>query len=224
MAFGIPNIERAVSNFLEGGTGITSIRNLEIDKNFLWAVDFVGGGDSLVPPAPFDVFFPASEVNLEIAKIESAEQELGQTSIKYPKRTSAKDFSVTFYDDEKRTLQRWFSDWINLDILNNGQWMSGLEDNHRLISGIDSFSNFRRVQPTRHIRLALLDAWRNNVKIYEYRVVPDGSLNFSGSQASEATTYTVSFSIIEDLTVRKRPSLSGGFSFQEVKNLIGRFV
>jgi hypothetical protein len=225
MAFGIPNIERAVSNFLEGGTGITSIRNIEIDKNFLWVVDFVGGGDSFIPPAPFDVLFPASEVTLELAKLELEEQIFGQSSIKYPKRTSAKEFSVTFYDDEKRTLQRWFSDWINLDILNNGEFISGIDDNHQIVTGNDSFGNFgRRVRPSRHIRLALLDAWRRNARVYEYKVVPEGVLSYSGGQGSEATNYTVNFAIVEDLTVRRKPVTSGGFGFDEVKKLIGRFV
>lgn len=222
MAFGIPNIERIVSNFLEGSTGITSQRSVDFDKNFLWVVDFVGGGDSLKPPAPFDAFFPASDVTFKLASLNSNEFVQGQSKFSFPQSSNVKDISITFYDDEQRTLQKWMSDWINLDILNNGKYMSGLLDNHVTVAN-DSFGESRQVKPVRHIRLLLLNAFRKDVLIRNYKIYPDGDIDFSGSQASQATQYTMAFKVVEDLNVKESKSL-GGFTFDDVKQFIGRFL
>lgn len=222
MAFGIPNIEQAVSNFIEGGRGITAIRSVEFEKRFLWTVDFIGGGDSYSAPEPFDKLFPASNVDFNLATLTSHEFDQGQSVVKFPRRGGLKNMSVTFYDNEKRALLNWFRDWIELDILNNGEYMSGLLDSHALVTGSDSFGVARRVYPIRQIRVALLDSWKNEVQTLDYMVYPEQDLNWSGAQDSEASTYTINFAIVEDLGA-KRPS-SAGFSFQDVKSLIGRFI
>jgi hypothetical protein len=230
MAFGIPNIERIVSNFLEGGTGITAIRNVEYDKQFLWTVDFLDGqsdaiGASLAPPAPFDQFFPASDITIGMGTVQSEEREFGQTSIKFPRRSNAQNLSITFYDDEKRTLQKWMREWINIDIFNNGNFVSGLNDSHAPVTS--TAQNRSRVYPTREVRIALLDAYRKEVIPYHFRVYPEGDFQFTGSQDSSATTYSMDFVIVEDLGKRNTSKSAGGlfgFTFDDVKQLIGRFI
>lgn len=223
MAFGIPNIERVVSNFLESGTGITAIRSVEYDKNYLWAVDFVQANNSITPPQPFDAFFPASDVTLNLASVVSEQQNQNQTQFSFPKGGKALDLSVTFYDDQARTLQQWFKDWMVLDIQNNGEFMSGLGDSHAAVA-VDSFQERRRVYPVRQLRLALLDSYKNDAKIYDYMVYPDADLNLALSQGSQATQFTVNFIIVEDLTANRKAGVAGGFSFDDVKGFLGRFI
>ena len=229
MAFGIPNIERIVSNFLEGGTGITAIRAVEWDKNFLWTLDFVQGGNSIAPPKPFNAFFPASDITIGLANIQSDERDFGQTSFKFPKRTQALNVSITFYDDEKRTLQTWFQDWMNIDILNNGDFISGMDDSHAINGSLKTKGDDRsRVYPTREIRIVQLDAYRKSVIPYHYRVYPEGDFQFTGSQGSQGTQYTLDFVIVEDIA-KKASSKQGeaglfGVTFTDVKQLLGRFI
>lgn len=230
MAFGIPNIERIVSNFLEGGTGITAIRSVEWAKSYLWAIDFVAGssnaiGPSCAPPAPFDALFPASDVTLNIGTIVSDEREFGQTSISFPKRSSQFTMTVTFFDDQKLTLHKWFKDWINIDILNNGDFISGLNDSHAPV--VPTFDKRNRVFPSREVRLVMLDAYRKEVTNYHLRIYPTGAINWVGSQGSQATQYTVSFNIVEDLGKKNTAKKAGGlfgFTFDDVKQLLGRFI
>lgn len=223
MAFGIPNIERVVSNFLEGNTGITAIRNIEVEKRYLWVVDFIPGANSITPPAPFDDIFPASEVNIPFTNLSTDNIGFGQTELQIPKNETARDLSITFYDDEQRTLLKWFSDWMRLDIKNNGAYMSGVNDQHQAVAA-DSFGNQRRVYPTRQIRLSLLDSYRSEVAHYNYLIFPKDSIDFAGSQVSEATQYTLNFAIVDDLSFRPISSSFGGFSFNTVRQALGRFL
>ena len=220
MAFGIPNLERELSLFLEGQSGITSIRNVEYDKRFLWAVDFV---NTFTPPSPFDTFFPASEVTIPVAQVNEESIIFGQSELPYPINESPREISITFYDDASQTMLRYFKDWINLDIKNNGAFMSGLNDSHQAVA-TDSFGNSRAVFPTRQIRLAHLDAYRTQNSFYSYSVFPKGSLDFVGSQASEAQEYTLTFSIVDDLRQTPVNGAIGGFTFDTVRQALGRFL
>lgn len=220
MAFGIPNLERELSLFLEGQSGITAIRAVEYDKRYLWAVEFV---DSFLPPQPFDGFFPASDVTLPFESITDQTFTYGQSELNIPIGESTRDLTITFYDDKDKTLLRYFKDWMRLDIKNNGLYMSGLQDDHQAVSA-DSFGNQRRVFPTRSIRLVMLDAYRTENAIYKFSVFPKGQIDYSGSQASEAQEYTMTFAIVDDLSSKPKNNSIGGFSFDTVRQALGRFL
>lgn len=221
MAFGIPNIERIVSKFLEGDSGITSIREIEFDKKYLWTIDFVDGAGSIKPPAPFDNFFPASDVSFPLGVIESFSTDVAHSQIQFPISTTARNLEVTFYDDDERTLLKWFSDWINKDILNEGEFISGIKDAHPLLSGTDSFDVTRNVAPCRKVVLALLSPFKKQVITKSLWVYPTGNLDLGLSQDSAPQTYTVSFAIVKDESFK---GVNTGFSFDSIKEIIGRFI
>lgn len=219
MAFGIPNLERLVSNFLEDGSGITAIRSVEWAKKYLWIVDFVDPK----PPAPFDKFFPANDITAPLSIVESQLIDLPHSSLSFPKRGVQQDLRITFYDDEQQTLLRWLSDWQKIDLLNQGLFVSGLGDSHQVVCE-DSFGDGqRRVSPLRQVRFALLDAFRDEVMVKTYWVYPDGEIVFNGGQASEATTYSVNFKVVKDGLVAKADPVSF-FSVKNLKQILGRFL
>ena len=220
MAFQIPNLERELSLFLEGSSGISTIRSVEYDKSYLWAIDFV---NSFTPPRPFDTFFPASEVTISMANLNTKTFSFGQSELEYPANESPREVTITFYDSQDQVLLRYFKDWMQLDIKNNGQFMSGLLDNHQAVA-TDSFGNARRVWPSRQIRLIHLDAYRTENSIYSYTIFPKGSIDFLGSQASEATEYSITFTIVDDMSSKPKNNAIGGFSFDTVKQALGRFL
>lgn len=219
MAFGIPNLERELSLFLEGKSGITAIRNVEYDRAYLWAIDFL----DFAPPEPFDTFFPASAVTFGLTNLNTKEIVYGQDAFEFPKNKSPKEISVTFYDNQDHVLEKYFQDWIDKDICNDGFFMSGLTDSHQLI-GADSFGNNRRVYPSRAMRLIRLDSYRTENSIRKYLVFPKGNIDFSGSNDSAATEYTITFSIVEDLASKLNNQSIGGFSFDTVRQSLGRFL
>ena len=214
-------INNAVSKFLDGGgTGIESIRRVSFSPTFLWTLDFIET-NGIKPPSPFQDFFPASDVTFNLGIVNSHTVEQGQTSIAFPRNSNFKTVDITFYDDENRGLQKWISDWIEVDILNYGEFMSGINDAHTVVAA-DSFGNAsRQVLPKRHIRIALLDRYRNEVLTYNYNIVPDGGMDFAGSQASEATQFAMKFNIVEQLG---RPKKGNNQDFNFVRNILGRFI
>jgi hypothetical protein len=218
---GLPNLETVVSNFLESGSGITALRSVEWDKKYLWVVDFKG---SYIPPAPFDKFFPANSITAPFSYLESETLDLPQTTMHYPKRQHETDLQITFYDDEQRTLLRWLTDWQKLDILNYGNFVSGLGDSHQVV-GSDSFGNgTRSVAPVRQVRFALIDAYRDEVLVKNYWVYPDGDISYLGGQESAAQMYTVNFKIVK-VDLDNSPAQSAGLlSVAGIKSIIGRFV
>lgn len=213
-------INNAISDFLEGGTvGMETIRRVNYSTSYLWTLDFIDT-NGLLPPAPFDDYFPASDVNLDVGTVNSFTFDAGHTTLSFPRNTSFKGMDVTFYDDDRQTLQRWMSDWINLDIFNDGQYVSNLRDQHTVVVP-DSFGQTRAVQPIRQIRMALLDRQKQDALVYNYNIVPDGQLQFAGSQASEATQFNMRFNIVEELG---RPKAGNPAVFASIRNTLGSFA
>lgn len=192
MPFGLPNLEQAISRLIEGDSGITAIRSIEWDRKYLWLIEFV---DAELPE-PFNKMFPASAFSRLGASIESDSFRFGQTELSLPVRGgSAENISVTFYDDIDRTLYRWMSDWMNLDILNDGNFVSCLKDSHQVVRP-DAFGKIRAVQPVRTMKISLLDGYRKEFKTQLFDVYPTGDLEFSGAQVSEAQEYTITFNVV----------------------------
>lgn len=217
---GADSINTAITDFLEGGVvGIDTIRSIDYGAAYLWTLDFIET-DGLKPPSPFDRFFPASEVTLNLGILNTQTIDLGQTAIPIPKNTSFKSIDITFYDDDSQSLQKWMRDWINLDILNDGQYMSGLNDKHPMVVA-DSFGGTRNVQPSRQLKLALLDKFKEEALVYNYLVSPEGTLDFQGSQAADATQFQMKFNIIQELG---KPKNTDTGIFADIKKQLGQFI
>jgi hypothetical protein len=220
-------INSAISNFLDGGSvGMETIRNIEYDAQYLWVVDFNHG--TALPPEPFSTWFPANNVNFQLANLETEIIITGQDSFKIPKGGTPKEVTVTFYDNNNRDLLRWITDWIEIDIKNRGYFMSALKDNHAIVGtdgktttkGLDSFGKPRKVQPVRQIKLSLLDKYKRTIKTYGFFVFPEGVVNYEGSHSSEATQYTVTFNIVGvSVTNDEKPE-----GFESIKAVISRFI
>jgi len=222
--FGLPNIEQSISKFLEGKNGITSIRSVDWDKKYLWVVDFKDtGANACNPPAPFDDFFPANDITIPMATMESKIFDFPQMTVKIPVGQTVSDITITFYDDEKKSLLLWLRDWINLDLMNDGRFVSGLLDKHPLVTGSDSFGVKRNVKPIRPLRVAMLDSYRDEVQVYQFQVYPDGNLDWNAGQASDAQSYTITFTVVDVKSEKDRKSFSV-FSLSGIKETLGRFI
>jgi hypothetical protein len=216
----IRNIVNTVEGFLDGSRGISKLRSVDWDRRYLWIVEF--DKKVFAPPAPFNDWFPASDVSIQNRSVVQEEFTFGQNKMEFPTSMgSAPTMSITFYDDVERTLQKWFDDWIHLDIQNNGKYISGLLDDHTAESA-DSFGNTRQVYPVRDINLILLDLARNSYLTYTFAVTPNGNFDKEYSQASEATTYTMNFSIVGQTGGTKGSTDSSIFNV--IRDLVNRVI
>lgn len=210
------SLNQTVNEFF-GSDGIDVLRNVSWDKRHLWTVDFIG----VEIPRPFNSFFPAQDITYTLANIETDTIPFGQTEILIPAKQKAKEVTITFYDDENKTILKFLKDWIDLDIFNNGEYVSGVDDNHNVVVKrlVDIGTN--QVRPTRDIEIKLLDSYKKTVMSNKYAIFPTGELTFSGSHASEASTYTMSFFIISE----EKQAVDESLSFTDIgRDLLGRFI
>lgn len=223
MAFNSFNLQNLISDFFTENGNIEHLRRVEWAKRYLWIVDF----DGFKPPAPFDNFFPANDIQVPMSIVESRQIDLPNDSLNIPIRTTQRDLRITFYDDSNNTLLRWFTDWQKLDILNLDMFVSCLGDSHDTVAPDSSFGKVRPVVPVRQIKLALLNPGRDQVLVKNFWVYPDGEILFSGNQQSEAQTYTVNFKIVQDGIPGKveQPFNSGDnrIGLPQVKRVLSRF-
>ena len=204
MPFGLPNLEHKISRFIEGDTGITAVREIEFDRKYLWLIDF----EDANLPEPFDSLFPASSFDGVFSSIESDTFRFGQNELALPTRAGQHTtINVTFYDDINRTLYKWITDWINVDLLNRGNFVSGLKDSHQVVGedgqpSTDSFGKKRAVKPLRLMKVSLLDGYRKSTDTKGYYVYPTGEIQFGGSHDSAPQEYTVTFVVAGTLGVQ----------------------
>ncbi len=149
--------------------------DLEWGRTYLWDCWFPNA------PAPFNQWFPATEVEEGIATLTPHEFEGYLGSFKVPKSTTDQGLRLTFADDVNCTLCEWISYWINEWIFNG---VSGTKSRVRCLE--DS---------VRQVHIMKLDLQRNPVKTSYYAVFPTGSVNFVGNSESGLPSYAVEFVI-----------------------------
>lgn len=205
--------------------GIDNIRNLEWGKKYLWEVTFLDPK----PPAPFTDFFPATDIDIIQAPIESFIFDQGQSTFKAPQKSNIRQLTMTFFDTQEAVLANWMSDWMEIDILNDGHYVSCLLDSHphegtRKIR----FESDERVWPTRTVKFARLDNMLEPVKGTEQTltIYPEGELTFSGSSGSEANVFTMNFVIVGENKTASNKSKNSIVekATKEATRLVGRFV
>lgn len=224
-----PVLANIVQNALGLNTyGIGKLRTIEWGKNYLWAIRFI----SPKCPKPFDDFFPAQSIDVGLATIESRNFDQGQTSYKIPKNSNARNISITFYDDDRATLLRWMTEWVEIDILNDGRYVSCLNDNHSIEKertvGSEELGNV--VWPVREIEFMLLNNDLEEIQGTKrfLSIYPEGDINFAGSSGSEANIFTISFAIVGERTNEGKKKDSSTDYLKKAKKtatqLLGRFI
>lgn len=213
---------------LFGSEGIDVIRNIDWASKHLWAVRFM----EPKPPDPFKNYFPASDITVMDGTLDSFNVEQAQGFYKIPQKSAAtKQISITFFDDYQNNLQRWFSDWMNIDIQNDGRFMSCLLDDHAPVkTRTVKFDEGERVWPIRKLEFFRLSRDLEPIVGTEriYTVYPEGELNIEGSSQSEANTFNMTLvAVNEARPVKEKESSDNAFlrlAKREATRLLGRFT
>lgn len=162
---------------------INKLREVEWDQGYLWEIMFketsnTGHKSKLV--APFDEWFPAATVNDERFSIAEHPIDVHQFgSIPFPNSSVQRSITVGFYDDMNNTLLKWFSTWVNEDILNKGLYLTPLS------------------QCTKEIYITKLNSQRQPIgSPISYLVIPSGNLDYQGTEHSDSTIHSVRLLIV----------------------------
>lgn len=157
---------------------IEQVRAVEWSQQHLWDIRFPGSNINTFDkgaPKPFDEWFPANDVEDNMANLETHMLEVAMTSLKLPLKSSVRDLKITFIDDKEATLEKWFTEWMNFQILNE-------DKTSQAIATLETSVKLVQLQ-----RLGVTE------KTYSYYVYPEGSIHFHGSSESGAHVYSLSF-------------------------------
>lgn len=160
---------------------LDQIRGIEWSRNYLWDIQFPDA------PAPFNSWFPATDVSVEMGNLETEKFNIFISDFSIPIRRKERTLSITFVDDVNHTLIDWITLWFDSIVLPG------------VLPGSGVLPLELAVKP---VYIARLDSRRNYVKvgsldyIDKYSVYPTDSIKFSGgSGESKVNSYEVEFVI-----------------------------
>jgi len=154
--------------------GIDSVRAVEWGRTYLWDIQFQ---DPTIP-SPFNTWFPAKEVEEELAKLNSHTFTSGISTYKIPQNTETLNVKITFYDNSDYDLLNWLENWINTISLNGGFYVATLST------------------AAKFLQIIKMDNERNTIDTSSYWVYPEGTLTYMGNSESGAITYSMNFVIV----------------------------
>ena len=160
---------------------LNQIRSVNWGKKHLWDIQFPEG------PSPiFNNWFPATEVEVTEAVLDTYSVEYYNQMFEVPMSTGLRELRVTFFDDAKFTLFFWFRKWVNNEILNLNQTSNYIS---RLEKSVKS------------VNLLKLDDTRKTIlESKSYLVYPKLTLSWEGTSTPEAQQYQIPFIIAGELS------------------------
>ena len=162
---------------------MNQVRSVEWGKSFNWDIQFFGENS---PPSPFDTWFPAIDVEENIANIETFQVgDAFMNSYEIPSGTSPRTLRITFQDNAEHVLLGWMEEWINLFILNERKYMSVLETAVRSVT-------VRKITGKGE---SINNNDSRNVTMRNYFVFPKDSISYTGNSSSDSLTYSITFAI-----------------------------
>jgi len=167
---------------------LDQVRKIEWSKSYLWDIKFP------TAPAPFNDWFPATNVTNDMGSLKSENFDIFTTNFSIPTKTSERSLSITFVDDAKHTLLDWITFWMHsivssFAITGNGfAFESGVLTLEQAVKQVDITRLTTRRSP---IRVG------NTSYTESYKVYPEGIIQFTGDSDGKVNTYTVKFIIAE---------------------------
>lgn len=142
---------------------ISELRAIDWGKSFLW--------DFRIPdaPSPFNAFFPAIDIQENLASLDSFDVEIYNTTVKIPKSRSVKTVELTYSDDENNTGLSFFTDWVSNTIFS--------ETSNRPHTATLQ-------EASKRIQIQKLNSNRESLLLSSYLVYPEGPLTFKGDSES----------------------------------------
>lgn len=155
---------------------ISQVRSIDWNRAYLWDIRFLPPDN---PPAPFDSWFPAVDVDDMMWSLTTYNPETPNFPLAIPtKAMQVRNLGITFQDDVYASIEMWLEEWVNGSILNRGECVSTL------------FEIIRRVEV---LRLSL-----DKKPIFRciYEVYPTDTFTFTGRSESISNQYQTYFNVV----------------------------
>lgn len=160
---------------------INNLRNVNWGSKYTWGVKFTGPLLTDIPGSPFDDWFPASDINVEEAGIDSYSFEGYDRTYEVPLNSIQPNLNITFYDNEDLVLFKWLREWVNIKIHNKH-----LSSPH--VSTLDKC--------VKTLQFAKYNKQGIQIEINSLIVFPKLTLAWDGNSQPDAQQYSVPFVIV----------------------------
>ena len=140
-------------------------------RAYLWDTQFPDA------PVPFNEWFPANDLEEQLAVIENHTMEFFQSTYEIPRASQARRITLTFYDNATHALENWFKDWIRNGIFNGGTAVTPLEG------------------CVRDLRVRKLTPKKETLQLTTYSIFPTGDFSYRGSSDSAPLIFSLGFVI-----------------------------
>ena len=177
--------------------GIGQLRSVEWSRKYLWSFNFIQLDNNIkglqIPPRPFDKFFPCVDVDETESVLETFSGSAYGKDFRTPLRGGVSTLRITFIDDQKNTLYNFFNNWIKVDILNNGRYVTPLEEAVKAVEirkvKLASLTDY--AQEVGNL-VGLTERSDNSINdTSKYWVFPEGDITFNGGSTSDTNIYSV---------------------------------
>jgi len=202
------NVDKAVEKALGlDEFGIGRLRSIEWSRKYLWSIGFIdiapqnelsGSSSPIGPYSPSERgevgFFPCVDVDETQATLQTLSADVYGTTLRVPQRGELTTLKVTFIDDAENTLFKFFRDWIALDILNGGEYVSPIEE---CVKAIElrkmKYASIADYGATIGAAIGVNDGADSNpiTEVTRYWVFPEGSITYNGGSTSDVNTYSI---------------------------------
>lgn len=157
-------------------------RQIEWARKHFWDIRFEGA------PAPFNDWFPATDIDVGQFNLESNIITAFNAAHRIPRGHTALELRATFYDDDQGTLRRWLREWANGVILGGTEQFGEREPfPGEYVAALET--------AVRRVDVLMLNIRRQVVEANSYLVYPEGNLSFNGASDSAPQQYSASFVI-----------------------------
>lgn len=160
---------------------LEKLRQIEWSASYDWEIRI----DDPSLPNPFNEFFPVITVDEEIGNVESQTFEIYNRTYSVPSGLGQNEMTITFYDDDNHTLEKWMDNWINNEIFHQ-------DEANTYVSTLK--------EACKELHLVKLDRKQATKRLTTHIVYPNGQFQFSGSTEADATIFTVQFNIVATKT------------------------
>lgn len=154
---------------------IQEIQAVDWRRGYDWSVRLAG-----VDP-PFDRWFPATDVRENEYSLEAFDFGAGQSTFKLPETTTLFDVVITFVEDVRRAVSLMLNQWVNRDILHNGEYVEYLVNCLRLLE------------------IYKLNSAKEPIALSQYKVFPNGQGYFTGTSEGTQAPGEATFIVAETL-------------------------
>jgi hypothetical protein len=155
------------------------VKTPEWGLDFYWDFQFILPKEEAPIQFPFNIWFPATDITETLWNPENAQVfDVGMNQFPIPKSLQQRALILTFADDVKNTLEKWFSNWYSFIYSVNNNYVRVLEE------------------IVRSVIIKKLNSKKEVMNTTSYLIFPTSPLVYDGKSTSGVRLYTVQCAIV----------------------------